>query len=60
VKPTGYICPNSFCREVVPAPDDRGVSFCERCGEQVEAEEVIEFDPSDRWYERARWRGWDD
>ena len=57
---TGYICPHSFCREVVPAPDDRGISFCEGCGEQVEAEEVIEFDRDDIAYERARSRGWPD
>jgi len=55
-----YVCPHSDCRESVPVPDDRGVSFCERCGEMVEAEKVIEFDRDDIAYEKARNRGWED
>jgi len=37
-----YVCPHSDCREQVPDPDDDGLSFCERCGELVEAEKVID------------------
>lgn len=57
---SGYICPNSFCREPVPIPDDDGLSFCERCGERVEAEEAIEFDRQDIAYWKARGKGWED
>jgi hypothetical protein len=57
---TGYVCPFSDCRESVPVPDDDGLSFCERCGEQVEPEKVIEFDRDDIAYEKARNTGWED